>query len=57
MIMKTIRIKESFNAPVDQFRATMSAALLVMGLVRFLGYFAIGEYTGDCGCYWQLRFR
>lgn len=33
--------------PMDQFRATMSAALVAMGLVRGLGYFAIGEFTGD----------
>src|SRR5262249_16960882 len=38
---------DAIRMPMDQFRATMSAALLAMGLVRGLGYLAIGEFTPD----------
>ena len=39
---------DAIRLPVDQFRATMSAALVAMGLVRGLGYFGLGEFSGDC---------
>ena len=38
---------DAIRMPVDQFRATMSAALVAMGLVRGLGYFGLGEFTAD----------
>jgi uncharacterized membrane protein YfcA len=38
---------DAIRIPVDQFRATMSAALVAMGLVRGLGYFGLGEFTAD----------
>ena len=38
---------DAIRLPVDQFRATMSAALVAMGLVRGLGYFGLGEFTAD----------
>ena len=31
----------------DQFRASMSAILVALGIVRGLGYWAVGEYTRD----------
>jgi uncharacterized membrane protein YfcA len=38
---------DAIRMPMDQFRATMSAALVAMGLVRGLGYLALGEFAGD----------
>jgi len=38
---------DAIRMPVDQFRATMSAALVAMGLVRGLGYFGLGEFSAD----------
>jgi uncharacterized membrane protein YfcA len=38
---------DAIRMPVDQFRATLSAALVAMGLVRGLGYFGLGEFTAD----------
>jgi len=38
---------DAIRMPMGQFRATMSAALVAMGLVRGLGYVAIGEFTAD----------
>jgi len=38
---------DAIRMPADQFRATMSAALVAMGLVRGLGYFGLGEFTAD----------
>jgi uncharacterized membrane protein YfcA len=38
---------DAIRVPVDQFRATMSAALVAMGLVRGLGYLGLGEFTAD----------
>ena len=31
----------------DAFRATMSAMLLTLSLVRGIGYYAVGEFTRD----------
>ena len=31
----------------DRFRASMSAILVALGIVRGLGYWAVGEYTRD----------
>jgi uncharacterized membrane protein YfcA len=31
----------------EKFRATMSAILVALGIVRGLGYWAVGEYTRD----------
>jgi uncharacterized membrane protein YfcA len=36
---------DAIRMPMDQFRATMSAALVAMGLIRGAGYLAIGEFT------------
>jgi Sulfite exporter TauE/SafE len=38
---------DAIRMPVDQFRATMSAALVAIGLVRGLGYLGLGEFTAD----------
>ena len=38
---------DAIRMSVDQFRATMSAALVAMGLVRGLGYFGLGEFGAD----------
>jgi uncharacterized membrane protein YfcA len=38
---------DAIRMPVDQFRATMSAALVAMGLLRGLGYFGLGEFSAD----------
>jgi len=38
---------DAIRMPVDQFRGTMSAALVAMGLVRALGYFGLAEFTAD----------
>ena len=38
---------DAIRMPMDQFRATMSASLVAMGVVRGFGYFVMGEYTGD----------
>jgi len=38
---------DAIRMSVDQFRATMSAALVAMGLVRGLGYFGLGEFSAD----------
>ena len=38
---------DAIRLSVDQFRATMSAALVAMGLVRGLGYFGLGEFSAD----------
>jgi uncharacterized membrane protein YfcA len=38
---------DAIRMPMDQYRATMSAALVAMGLIRGLGYLALGEFTGE----------
>jgi uncharacterized membrane protein YfcA len=38
---------DAIRMPVDQFRGTMSAALVAMGFVRALGYFGLAEFTAD----------
>src|SRR5262249_56452593 len=38
---------DAIRLPVDQFRATLSAALVAMGLLRGLGYFRPGEVSAD----------
>jgi uncharacterized membrane protein YfcA len=38
---------DAIRMPSEQFRATMSAALVTMGLVRALGYLATGEFTAQ----------
>jgi len=38
---------DAIHLPADPFRATMSAALVAMGLVRGLGYFGLGEFTAE----------
>ena len=38
---------DSIGMEKEKFRATMSAVLLALGVVRGFGYFAVGEYTRD----------
>ena len=38
---------DAIRMPKDCFRATMSMILVVIGILRGLGYFAIGEFRGD----------
>jgi uncharacterized protein len=38
---------DAIRMPMDQFRATISAALVTMGVVRGFGYFVMGEYTSE----------
>jgi hypothetical protein len=38
---------DAIRMPKDCFRATMSMILVMIGLIRGLGYFAIGEFRRD----------
>jgi uncharacterized membrane protein YfcA len=38
---------DAIRMPKDQFRATMSVALVAMGIVCGIGYLATGDYTAD----------
>jgi uncharacterized protein len=38
---------DAIEMPKDSFRATMSAVLLLLGVIRGIGYFAIGQYTHE----------
>ena len=40
----------------DHFRASMSAVLVALGVVRGLGYFAVGEFTRDVLMTFALAF-
>jgi len=40
----------------DQFRATMSAMLLLLSAVRGIGYFAVGEFTADAWIMFAAAF-
>lgn len=38
---------DAIEMPKDSFRATMSAVLLLLGVIRGIGYLAIGQYTHE----------
>jgi uncharacterized protein len=38
---------DAIAMPKDAFRATMSAVLLLLGVIRGIGYLAIGQYTHE----------
>jgi uncharacterized protein len=38
---------DAIEMPKDAFRATMSAVLLLLGVIRGIGYLAIGQYTHE----------
>jgi uncharacterized membrane protein YfcA len=40
----------------DEFRATMSAMLLVLSAVRGIGYFAVGEFTTEAWVMFAAAF-
>ncbi len=46
-VLYAIYFPDAIEMPKDAFRATMSAVLLLLGVIRGIGYLAIGQYTHE----------